>query len=51
MNEREPSTETRRESGEDAAPLGTEVSHRAPRWARRFYSYFGFTSVLSELDD
>lgn len=35
----------------ESVPLGMEVSHRAPRWARRFYSYFGFTSVLSELDE
>lgn len=51
MSEHELASEDHIGSEEDSAPLGTEVSHRAPRWARRFYSYFGFTSVLSELDE
>lgn len=38
-------------AGTDEPPLGMEVAHRAPPWARRFYSYFGFSSVLSELDE
>lgn len=51
MTEMSTSKEEERDLEGGPAPLGTEVSHRAPRWARRFYSYFGFTSVLSELDE